>query len=128
LTNSVVPPVVARVKSVIAGGVTVSTKTLLVTGALRASPPYLATMRCTPGVSTAVLNAATLALSVAEPLGVELLVMSSSVTCPVAVRFELLKVAVRVPVPKAMTDAPLSVRVSKNPCPLPVPGFLPEIV
>ena len=38
LTNSVVAPVAVRVKSVMAGGVTVSTKTLLVTGALRASP------------------------------------------------------------------------------------------
>ena len=79
-------------------------------------------------MSTDVLKFARLALSVAEPLGVEPLVMSSKVTCPVAVRFELLKVAVKEPVPKEMTDAPLSVRVSKNPCPLPVPGFLPEIV
>lgn len=39
LTNSVVAPVAMRVKSVMAGEVTVSTKTLLVTGALRASPP-----------------------------------------------------------------------------------------
>jgi hypothetical protein len=39
LTNSVVPPVVVRVKSVMAGGVIVTTKTLVVTGALRASPP-----------------------------------------------------------------------------------------
>ena len=74
------------------------------------------------------LNVARFALSVAEPLGVEPLVMSSKVTCPVAVRFELLKVAGSVPVPKATTDALLSVRVSKNPCPLPVPGLLPEIV
>jgi hypothetical protein len=38
LTKSVVPPVAVRVKSVMGGGVIVSTKTLLVTGALRASP------------------------------------------------------------------------------------------
>jgi hypothetical protein len=38
LTNCVGAPVVVSVKSGMAGGVTVSTKTLLVTGALRASP------------------------------------------------------------------------------------------
>jgi hypothetical protein len=38
LTTSVVPPVAVRVKSVMGGGVIVITKTLLVTGALRASP------------------------------------------------------------------------------------------
>ena len=71
------------------------------------------------------LSVARLALNVAEPLGVEPLVMSSKATCPVAVRFELLKVAVSAPVPKATTDGPLSVRVSKNPCPPPVPELLP---
>ena len=39
LTNSVVVPVAVKVKSVMGGGVIVTTKTLLVTGGLRASPP-----------------------------------------------------------------------------------------
>jgi hypothetical protein len=39
LTDSVVTPVAERVKSVMGGGVIVITKTLLVTGTLRASPP-----------------------------------------------------------------------------------------
>ena len=64
----------------------------------------------------------------AEPTKTEPLVISSKLIWPVAVWPALLKEAASELLPNGMEDAPFSVSVSENPCPLPLPEFCPVMV